>query len=77
MKFTVVLRYPEYAAEDWPNEMSIVYISNASNYRKAIKLARLEACRRCDHPVGDPSDFVPIVTIAGHVKFPQRADLVW
>lgn len=79
MKFDVVLRYPDYAAEDWPDEMYIAQNVDAKDYREAIKKARTEAAKAAkrDHPSILAQDFALVLVLPGNTEIFARGDLTY
>lgn len=62
--YTVILRRPDYLADDWPND---VYIASTqgTNVEAAIKAARNEV-RKADANKARNDDYALIVAIEGH-----------
>lgn len=75
MKFDVVLRYPDYAAQDWPDEMYVATVE-AADYRAAIKAARKEARLTNGNRIrGD--DFALVLVLPGNTNIFARGDLTY
>lgn len=62
-KYTVVLIYPDYLAEDYPRDCYISYV-NSENPRTAIKKAKQEAAKA--NKIKDKDDFLAIACFDGH-----------
>ena len=74
MKYTVVLRYPDYYASEWPDETYTAWVT-AGGYDKAIRKARIvvaEAVNKGyptdEHPISAPEDLQAIAVIRGAHK---------
>ena len=71
MEYTVVLRYPDYYASEWPDE-TYTTIVTASGYKRAVRKAQRETADACnsgiptdEHPINAPEDLQAIAVIRG------------
>jgi hypothetical protein len=73
-KYSVLLRYPDYAVGDWPNATFTSLVS-AHSYDAALDVARNKAFRVInkhnteDALVNDPDDMEVVCAVRGHHKF--------
>jgi hypothetical protein len=79
MKFDVVLRWPDYAVDDFPDSMYVAVGIEASNYREAIFLGRLEAMVAAEGDVAIESsdDFALVLVLPGNTNIIARGDLTY
>ena len=63
LKFTVLLRYPDYVSDDGETYMAHVV---AGTPLEACRKAQIRAMRACTYPMETHHDFLPLLVIAGH-----------
>ena len=63
-KFTVLLRYPEYLSQDWPNGLFVAKVF-ADSSDEAIKKARLEVTQANELTKIHMEDFSVIYVFSG------------
>lgn len=73
-KFTVVLLYPDYAADDYGADQYIASVY-AENMESAVSMAQAEAATAipdlCE--IENPEDFRPVLVLDGFVRILARA----
>ena len=71
-KYSVLLRYPDYATTDWPDDMYTIAVE-AHSYDAAADVARNKAFRRINKnekdTLNDPDDMEVVCVIEGQHKF--------
>lgn len=73
--FLVVLRYPDYCADDYPNDTYTTNIS-AGSPADAVRWAQIEATTDQGENalvIGDPEDFAVVIVVSGkfHYYLPE------
>lgn len=66
-KYTVILRYPDYAASDWPDSQYVARTQSESIF-SAVESARAEAVAfalSVDAEINDPTDFALVIALEG------------
>lgn len=77
MKFTVMLRRPDYLSRDFPNDMYIAHVE-ADHPKRAIRKAQLEvyaADKKDGLFPNEPEDYALLFCCKGHVKAIYRGDI--
>jgi len=71
-KFSVLLRYPDYAAPEWPYEMYTIAV-DARSHVQAAKTAQLSAFGAINKEdadmINDPEDLDVVCVVRGQHKF--------
>jgi hypothetical protein len=69
-KFTVVLRYPDYYTDTWPDDTYTEVVEAMSREKAVLKLQK-QLCRRInrgDCQIEDPTDLAAIIVVEGAPK---------
>jgi hypothetical protein len=70
--YSVLLRFPEYAATDWPNDMYTIAVE-AHSYDAAADIARGKSFKRINRSEKDlingPDDMEVVCVVEGQHKF--------
>lgn len=75
MKFSVLLRYPDYASDDWPDDTYAIKVT-AKSYLDAVKKAQQRAFNHInkgrptdEHLVNCPDDLALVCAVEGDHDF--------
>jgi hypothetical protein len=65
-KFTVVLLYPDYMADDYGTDLYVAHVE-ADTPEQSVPLAQAQAAEYQEEFDGDPADFAMILVFEGHI----------